>query len=293
MLKRISKGEAIFNVVNYIILAICVLVTLLPFAMILAKSLSSSVAIESGKVFLWPVDFNVQAYKNLIADGQLLRSMKNTVFITIIGTMLNMIFTTTAAYALSKKRLMGGKFIMKMMTFTMIFSGGTIPHFIVVKSLGLMDTYGSLWLPGLITVYNLIVMRTFFEQLPDSLEEAAKIDGANDLIIFFQIVLPLSLATLATITLFYAVSWWNEYFNGMIYISTSDKMPLQVKLRQMISTVGQVQLTESDGESAKDRLAKDAVQAAAMVISTVPILCIYPFLQKHFVKGVMVGAVKG
>ena len=122
MLKRISKGEAIFNVVNYIILAICVLVTLLPFAMILAKSLSSSVAIESGKVFLWPVDFNVQAYKNLIADGQLLRSMKNTVFITIIGTMLNMIFTTTAAYALSKKRLMGGKFIMKMMTFTMIFS---------------------------------------------------------------------------------------------------------------------------------------------------------------------------
>ena len=293
MLKRISKGEAIFNVVNYIILAICVLVTLLPFAMILAKSLSSSVAIESGKVFLWPVDFNVQAYKNLIADGQLLRSMKNTVFITIIGTMLNMIFTTTAAYALSKKRLMGGKFIMKMMTFTMIFSGGTIPHFIVVKSLGLMDTYGSLWLPGLITVYNLIVMRTFFEQLPDSLEEAAKIDGAHDLIIFFQIVLPLSLATLATITLFYAVSWWNEYFNGMIYISTSDKMPLQVKLRQMISTVGQVQLTESDGESAKDRLAKDAVQAAAMVISTVPILCIYPFLQKHFVKGVMVGAVKG
>ena len=293
MLKRISKGEAIFNVVNYIILAICVLVTLLPFAMILAKSLSSSVAIESGKVFLWPVDFNVQAYKNLIADGQLLRSMKNTVFITIIGTMLNMIFTTTAAYALSKKRLMGGKFIMKMMTFTMIFSGGTIPHFIVVKSLGLMDTYGSLWLPGLITVYNLIVMRTFFEQLPDSLEEAAKIDGANDLIIFFRIVLPLSLATLATITLFYAVSWWNEYFNGMIYISTSDKMPLQVKLRQMISTVGQVQLTESDGESAKDRLAKDAVQAAAMVISTVPILCIYPFLQKHFVKGVMVGAVKG
>ncbi|MEE1225101.1 MAG: carbohydrate ABC transporter permease, partial [Clostridia bacterium] len=280
-------------VVNYIILAICVLVTLLPFAMILAKSLSSSVAIESGKVFLWPVDFNVQAYKNLIADGQLLRSMKNTVFITIIGTMLNMIFTTTAAYALSKKRLMGGKFIMKMMTFTMIFSGGTIPHFIVVKSLGLMDTYGSLWLPGLITVYNLIVMRTFFEQLPDSLEEAAKIDGANDLIIFFQIVLPLSLATLATITLFYAVSWWNEYFNGMIYISTSDKMPLQVKLRQMISTVGQVQLTESDGESAKEKLAKDAVQAAAMVISTVPILCIYPFLQKHFVKGVMVGAVKG
>jgi len=200
----------VFNVINYIYLALCVMVTLLPFATIIAKSFSDTVAIESGEVFLWPVDFNVQAYKNLITDGQLLRSMKNTVIITIIGTCLNMIFTTTAAYALSKKRLLGGKLIMKLMTFTMIFSGGTIPHFIVVKSLGLMNTYGALWLPGLITVYNLIVMKTFFEQLPESLEEAARIDGANDLLIFFKIVLPLSLATIATITLFYAVAWWNE-----------------------------------------------------------------------------------
>jgi len=200
----------VFNVINYIYLALCVMVTLLPFATIIAKSFSDTVAIESGEVFLWPVDFNIQAYKNLITDGQLLRSMKNTVIITIIGTCLNMIFTTTAAYALSKKRLLGGKLIMKLMTFTMIFSGGTIPHFIVVKSLGLMNTYGALWLPGLITVYNLIVMKTFFEQLPESLEEAARIDGANDLLIFFKIVLPLSLATIATITLFYAVAWWNE-----------------------------------------------------------------------------------
>ncbi|MBE7038408.1 MAG: carbohydrate ABC transporter permease [Ruminococcaceae bacterium] len=210
MQKRISRGEMVFNVINYIYLALCVMVTLLPFATIIAKSFSDTVAIESGEVFLWPVDFNIQAYKNLITDGQLLRSMKNTVIITIIGTCLNMIFTTTAAYALSKKRLLGGKLIMKLMTFTMIFSGGTIPHFIVVKSLGLMNTYGALWLPGLITVYNLIVMKTFFEQLPESLEEAARIDGANDLLIFFKIVLPLSLATIATITLFYAVAWWNE-----------------------------------------------------------------------------------
>ncbi|MCI5969676.1 MAG: carbohydrate ABC transporter permease [Clostridia bacterium] len=293
MQKRISRGEAVFNVVNYIFLAFCVIITLLPFVTIIAKSFSDTVAIESGKVFLWPVDFNTKAYKNLIADGQLLRSMKNTVIITVVGTVLNMIFTTTAAYALSKKRLLGGKFIMKMMTFTMIFSGGTIPHFIVVKSLGLMNTYGALWLPGLITVYNLIVMKSFFEQLPESLEEAARIDGANDLLIFFKIVLPLSLATIATITLFYAVSWWNEYFNGMIYISSSSKMPLQVKLRQMIATVGQVNLTETDGETMDKKLAKDAVQAAAMVISTIPMLCIYPFLQKYFVKGVMVGAVKG
>lgn len=182
---------------------------------------------------------------------------------------------------------------MKLMTFTMIFSGGTIPSFIVVKSLGLMNKYGALWLPGLITVYNLIVMKTFFEQMPESLEEAARIDGAGDILIFFRIVLPLSLATIATITLFYAVAWWNEYFNGMIYISSSAKMPLQVKLRQMIATVGEAQLTETDGDSPDKKLAKDAVQAAAMVISTIPMLCIYPFLQKYFVKGVMVGAVKG
>lgn len=293
MQKRISKGEAVFIVVNYIFLFLCVLITLLPFATIIAKSFSDSAAIESGKVFLWPVDFNTQAYKNLISDGQLLRSMKNTVIITVVGTFLNMVFTTIAAYALSKKRLLGGKTIMKLMTFTMIFSGGTIPTFIVVKSLGLMNKYVALWLPGLITVYNLIVMKTFFEQMPESLEEAARIDGAGDILIFFRIVLPLSLATIATITLFYAVAWWNEYFNGMIYISSSAKMPLQVKLRQMIATVGEAQLTETDGDSPDKKLAKDAVQAAAMVISTIPMLCIYPFLQKYFVKGVMVGAVKG
>lgn len=293
MLKRTTGGEAAFYIINYIFLGICVIITLVPFATIIAKSFSSSEAIESGKVFLMPVEPNIRAYKNLIADGQLLHSMKNSIVIMTVGTMLNIFFTTLAAYALSKKRLAGGTFVMKLMTFTMIFSGGTIPNFILVRSLGLMDTYGALWLPGLIAVYNLIVMKTSFSQLPESLEEAAKIDGASDPVIFFKIMLPLSLATIATIALFYAVQWWNEYMTGMIYINTSSKMPLQVKLRQMIVSATQTNLTEGDGETSKEKLAAEAVQAAAMVISTIPMLCIYPFLQKYFVKGVMIGAVKG
>lgn len=230
MLKRISKGEAAFHIFNYIFLGFCVLITLFPFATIIAKSFSSTEAIESGKVFLLPVDFNLSAYKNMLDDGQLLHSMFNSVIVTVVGTCLNMIFTTTAAYALSKKRLHGRNIIMKLMVFTMMFSGGTIPHFILVQSLGLMNSYWALWLPGLITIYNLIVMKTFFEGLPESLEEAARIDGASELMIFFRIILPLSMASLATIALFYAVSWWNEYFSGMIYIHKSSLMPMQVKL---------------------------------------------------------------
>ena len=293
MLQRTSLGEKIFYIINYIFLAFCMFVTIFPLLSILAKSLSSTRAIESGEVFLWPVETNITAYQSLISYGQLLRSMWNTVVITLIGTALNMLFTTMGAYVLSKKRLVGGKFLLRMVVFTMMFSGGVIPNFLLVKSLGMINTYGALWLPGLVQVYNLIVMRTFFMGLPDSLEEAAKIDGAGDITVFIKIVLPLSLASLATVSLFYAVSWWNEYFNGMIYISKSTLMPLQVKLRQMITAVDSSLLQEGMNEDMSEKLAEDAIQAAAMIISTVPMLCVYPFLQKYFVKGVMIGAVKG
>ena len=293
MFKRMTNGEKIFHTINYLFLAVCMFVTVFPLISIVAKSFSSVRAIESGEVFLLPVETNVKAYKSLIGGGQLLRSMKNTVFITLIGTALNMVMTTMGAYVLSKKRLIGSTFFLRMVVFTMMFTGGTIPNFILVKLLNLINTYFALWLPGLIQVYNLIVMRTFFMGLPDSLEEAAKIDGAGDISIFIKIILPLSLASLATIALFYAVSWWNEYFNGMIYISKSTLMPLQVKLKQMIESVDSSLLGEGMNEDMNERLSDDAIQAAAMVVSTVPMLCVYPFLQKYFVKGVMIGAVKG
>ena len=293
-MKRITTGERIFNIINYIVLALCVCITLFPLISILAKSLSSTRAIESGEVFLIPVETNVKAYKALVKDGQLFRAMGNTVIVTLVGTLLNMIMTTLGAYVLSKKDLIGGKFFLRMIVFTMMFSGGVVPNFILVRSLGLVNTYGALWFPGLIQVYNMIVMRTFFMGLPDSLSEAARIDGASEFAVFTKIILPLSLASLATVALFYAVYWWNEYFNGMIYINDSMKMPLQVKLKSMITQVDSSLLQEGVNEAAEqETISESSIQAAAMVISVVPMLCVYPFLQKYFVKGVMVGAVKG
>ena len=292
-MKRVTFGEKVFYVVNNIFLAFCVFITVFPLLSIVAKSLSSTRAIESGDVFLLPVETNIRAYMSLIEDGQLLRAMLNTVIITLVGTALNMFFTTMGAYVLSKKRLIGGRFFLRMVVFTMMFSGGVIPNFLLVKSLNLINTYGALWLPGLVSVYNLIVMRTFFMGLPESLEESAKLDGAGDITVFVKIVLPLSLASLATIALFYAVSWWNEYFNGMIYINKSTLMPLQVKLRQMIMATDTSLLKEGVNEDVNEKLAEDSVQAAAMVITAIPVMCVYPFLQKYFVKGVMIGAVKG
>ena len=293
-MKRITTGERIFNIINYIVLALCVCITLFPLISILAKSLSSTRAIESGEVFLVPVETNVKAYKALVKDGQLFRAMGNTVIVTLVGTLLNMIMTTLGAYVLSKKDLIGGKFFLRMIVFTMMFSGGVVPNFILVRSLGLVNTYGALWFPGLIQVYNMIVMRTFFMGLPDSLSEAARIDGASEFAVFTKIILPLSLASLATVALFYAVYWWNEYFNGMIYINDSLKMPLQVKLKSMIAQVDSSLLQEGVNEAAEqETISESSIQAAAMVISVVPMLCVYPFLQKYFVKGVMVGAVKG
>jgi len=231
--KRQALSETVFYFLNYLFLILCSIVTLFPFINVLATSFSSSRAILSGEVFIWPVDFTIQAYKNLLEDGQLLKALKNTVVITIIGTAINMIGTIMAAYPLSKKRLAGRKLFLSIMVFTMLFSGGLIPSFIVVKTLGLMNTYGALWFPAIVSVYNMIIMKTFFEGIPESLEEAAAIDGANDVYILLRIVLPLSLPVIATLALFYAVGWWNNYYNVIIFITKSNLMPLTVKLMSL------------------------------------------------------------
>ena len=181
-----------------------------------------------------------------------------------------------------------------LMVFTMLFGGGLIPSFIVIKSLNLVDTYGSLWLPGMISVFNLIVMKNFFEAIPESLSEAASIDGADEIFILTRIILPLSLPAIATISLFYAVGWWNDYFNVMIYITDTRKLSLYVKLMQMVNNVNESMLLSGEGAIMQEKsLTAEGIKAAAIVISTVPILCVYPFLQKYFVKGVMVGSLKG
>ncbi|WP_325176769.1 carbohydrate ABC transporter permease [Paenibacillus alkalitolerans] len=276
----------------YLFLALCAYITLFPFINIIAVSFSSSRAISSGEVFMWPVEFNVTAYKQLIEDGQLLVAMKNTVIITVIGTLLNMVFTILAAYPLSKTRLKGRNFMLMAVLFTMLFSGGLIPQFLLVSGLGLVNTYWSLWLPSLISVYNMFVMKTFFEGLPEEVEESAAMDGAKDWTILLKIVIPLSMPVIAALTLFYAVGWWNSFYSALIYIKSTDKMPLTVKLYQMIDLVSPDLLRSGEG-AMQLLVTPEGIRAAAIVFAIVPILCVYPFLQKYFIKGVLLGSVKG
>jgi putative aldouronate transport system permease protein len=280
---------------NYLFLAVASIVTLYPFWYEIAASFSSSRAITAGEVFLWPVEFNVEAYKRLLEDGQLIRAMGNTAIVTLVGTVFNMIMTVLAAYPLSRKRLYGRGPLLMFITFTMIFVSGLIPNFILIKSLGLMDSYWALWLPGLISTYNMFVMKSFMEGLPEEIEESASIDGAGNWRILIQIMMPLCKPILAALSLFYAVGWWNSYFNVMLYITKSSLQTMMLKLYQMIKQVDQSLLNSGGGSEGATTilLTPEGIKAASVVIAITPILCVYPFLQKHFVKGVLIGSVKG
>jgi putative aldouronate transport system permease protein len=279
---------------NYTILALLSLTTLFPFWYEIIASISSSRAITSGEVFLLPVEINLEAYKKLFDDGQIFRAMGNTVIITLVGTMLNITLTVLAAYPLSRKKLYGRGPLLMMITFTMIFSAGMIPQFILIKSLGLMNSYFALWLPGLISTYNMFVMKSFMEGLPEEIEESAAIDGAGIWRTLVQILLPLCKPILAALSLFFAVGWWNSYFNVMLYINKSSMHTLMLKLYQMIRQVDQSLLSIDGSEGVMPiALTPEAIKAASVIISITPILCVYPFLQKHFVKGVLIGSVKG
>ncbi|KRE58285.1 carbohydrate ABC transporter permease [Paenibacillus sp. Soil750] len=277
---------------NYLLLALCAYLTLFPFVNIFAVSMSSTRAITAGEVFMWPIEFNLATYSNLLRDGQMLVAMKNTIIITVVGTALNMLFTIMAAYPLSKSRLKGRNMILMAILVTMLFSGGIIPNFLVVSSLGLVNTYWSLWLPALISAYNMFVMKSFLEGLPEELEESASIDGASELTILMKIILPLSKPVIAALTLFYAISWWNSYMNVLIYIRSTDKMSLMVKLYQMVQLVSPEMLMSGEGVT-QTMITPEGIRAAAVILAIIPILCIYPFLQKHFIKGVLLGSVKG
>ena len=295
---KITAGEKVFYSINYLFLSLIALGCLYPFVYIIATSLSSNRAVSSGEVSVWPVEFNLEAYHQLILDGQIFISMRNTVLITVAGTSLSMAFTVLCAYSLSKKRLRFRGVFMALIVFTMMFGGGMIPNFLLVRNLGLMNTYWALWLPGLIGTYNMIVLRTFFQGIPDSLEEAAQIDGAGDAYILVRIVLPLSGAALATITLFYAVGWWNTYFSAVMYITSSVKYPLMVRLRAMLDMARMLTVQAQLGlggaaELEITQVAIESFRAASIFVSVLPIIAVYPFLQRYFVKGVMIGSVKG
>jgi putative aldouronate transport system permease protein len=276
------------------------IVTLYPIIYILSVSLSSSEAYESGKVVLLPVGTNLGAYKVVFKAGTVPRAFLNSVLYTITYTVLSLLFTTSMAYPLSraKDRVPFKGFFSKLVVFTMFFSAGIVPNYLVVKYCGLMNTMWSLILPVVVTTYNLVVMRSFFEAIPVDLEEAAFIDGANEIIIFFKIMLPLAKAALATVGLFYAVYMWNSWFTSMLYLKDSSKYPLQLIIRQIImqnqmaaelAALGDTSMQDALGGSTNT----ETVKYATLFVSIVPMLIVYPFIQKYFVKGVMVGSVKG
>ena len=288
-------GSRLFDVLNYVILTLVAFTTILPFIYIIGASFATEYELATRPLFIIPQDVTLDAYKFIFSSNKILNGFGNSIFITVAGTLINLFFTVTMAYAISKTRIRGRNFILNMVIFSMFFSGGMIPGYIVVANmLKLKDTYWSVLLPGAISAYNMMIVKNFFQGIPQELEDSAAIDGCNDLGILWKIVLPLSLPVLATFGLFYAVGHWNSYFGAMIYMSGArDKWPLQVLLREIIilSNASAGDMAAMDPEFVQPP--EQSIKMAVIVVSTVPIMCVYPFLQKYFVKGVMVGALKG
>jgi putative aldouronate transport system permease protein len=290
---KYSPGEAVFDVLNYFFLGLFALSCILPFLYIIAGSLASSYEFKTRDFFIVPRHFNIQSYLYIFSSDTLVRSMLVSVERTILGTAISMALTLTMAYPLTRKNLWGRNLILGVIVFCMLFSGGMIPTFLIVRSLHIFDTIWALVLPGAIAITSLIVVKTFFQGLPAGLEEAACIDGANDLQIFFKIVLPLSMPVIATFSLFYAVGQWNSFFDALIYINNMKMWPLQVVLRQLIM-MSQAALGEArEIDPFIGSVPEEGMKMAVIVVSTIPILMIYPFLQKYFTKGALIGAIKG
>jgi putative aldouronate transport system permease protein len=289
--KRLTTGDIIFYIIDYFIIALVVIVTLYPFVFIFSASISDSAALGRGEVWIFPKGFNLDAYKIVLDDKQVWTSYGNTIWYVVVGTAINMILTTLTAYPLSRKNFSGRNKIMMFVAFTMFFSGGLVPSYLLVKELGLMNTRWAIVVPAGISTWNLIIMRTFFESIPQSLHEAATIDGCSEIGIMTRIFLPLSLPVIAVMVLFYAVGHWNSYFSALVYLNDQNLYPLQMHLRKILIQFNQNEMLEQLTQG-RDVVGQ-SVRYATIIVSTVPILLIYPFLQKYFVKGVMLGAVKG
>lgn len=285
-----TLGSRAFDTANLIVLTLCAFITLFPFIYIMATSLAPLQQVLRGGVILWPEQVTWDAYTTIFSNAHFVRSLYTTFFITVVGTLTNLLFTTFMAYPLAKKRLKGRRIILFLVVFSILFSGGLIPSYMIVKSLGMINTVWSLIVPGAISAFNLIIMKNFFQSIPEELEEAARIDGCKNLGVLFRIVLPLSLPALATFTLFYAVGHWNQFFAAVIYVTKSNLWPIQVVLRQMIIEGSTQEFEQAMGEL---KIIPTTIKMAAIIVATVPILFVYPFLQKHFAKGVLLGSVKG
>jgi putative aldouronate transport system permease protein len=283
---KTKLGDMVFVLIGIIVMVIC----LVPMLNLAAKSLSSTDALVKDMVYLWPVDINFDAYAMVFSDMKYIRSFFFTAILTFVCTILSLVMTTLCAYPLIFEKLKGRSFINVLITITMFFNAGTIPNYLLMKSLGMLNTVWVLMIPSCLSIFNMIIMRSFLYSIPDSLRESAEIDGASYFTILLKIYVPLSKPVLATLALFYAVGRWNGYSDALMYVTDKDLYPLQLFLYNIINNINQVEIATQEGFSSPGL--SEAVKAAIVMFSTVPILCIYPWLQKYFIHGVTVGAVK-
>lgn len=285
-----TRGHKLFNIFNIVFLGVIGLSMILPIIHIIAQSLSNAVAINAGKVSFWPVGFTLGSYKLILEDSSIWMGFRNSVIITVFGTLINLVMTAMLAYPLSRPEYLYRKVVLIIVLFTLVFSAPLIPNYLLIKQLGLLDTLWALMLPMAISAFNLFIMRSFFMNMPNELIDSAKIDGCGEFRTFWKIVLPLSKPALATMGIIYAVAHWNRYAEAVFYISAREWIPLQVRLREIVFTE---EFGQSDVSSELlTMLSPEGVKMAVIVVATLPIMLIYPFLQKHFIQGMLVGSIK-
>ncbi|MNS31128.1 Lactose transport system permease protein LacG [compost metagenome] len=292
-LKRRTKGEALFDVVNTIGMLLICFITLYPIWYVLVNSLNNGTDAMRGGIYWWPRVFSIQNFQAVFASSGIMLAMGITVAKTLIGTAAHVFFTAMVAYAFSRKGLIGGRFYILLGTFTMFFSGGLIPTFLLIRDLDLLDNFLVYIIPVLFSFFDLIIFMTFFREIPEGLEEAARIDGANDWSIFLRVVLPVSMPVIATIALFHGVYQWNDYFTGMIYVTNTDLQPIQTYLYRVVAQSSSNQMMAAVQGGLTKTVTSQSIKLATMVVTTLPIVFVYPFLQKYFVKGMMIGSIKG
>ncbi|TDQ40363.1 carbohydrate ABC transporter permease [Aureibacillus halotolerans] len=292
---RDSFGDKVFYSVNYILLAVGALTCVFPLIHILAMSLSDSHAVLSGMVTLVPVGWTLESYKLLINGTNIIQAFLNSVTITVLGVIFSMAFTILAAYPLSRKYFIGRSFFTLLLVFTMLFQGGIIPTFLVLKYFDVINTFSAVWILNLVSVFNMLVMRTYFQNIPEEVQESARIDGCNEWKLLIRIILPLSMPVLAALALFYGVGYWNAFMQVLIYINDTSKYNLPVLVQQMIQSQSLMQemMHATPEDASQMQMTPESVRSAGIIFMVIPMLIVYPFVQKYFVKGVMLGSVKG
>ena len=291
---RRTRADRAFDLMDYIFLTIAFLLVAYPLYFVVIASVSDPIAVYEGRVILYPIKPTLEGYRRILSYSTLFTGYKNTLLYTLVGTSINVVLTITAGYALSRKELVGRNVMMMGVMITMIVSGGMIPNYLLVRSLKIYNTMWALILPGAVSTWNLIVTRTFFQQtIPDELREAADLDGCSDTAFFLRVVLPLSTSIIAVMILFYAVNHWNSFFNALIYRSSTAKYPLQLVLRNILIVNTLDDMVNDVATQAAQQRMGDLIKYGMIIISSLPLLILYPFLQKYFVQGVMIGAIKG